>query len=162
MYWATAHLSTACGESKMLPMAQVGVQMERGGHLFFCSNFLTLAMAVVVYSAVDAAAAMCKCLQGWKTFKNLITVDPSNERVSYRQSGACIIFSVSSLVPLQFVNIRKLPQVFIEVHRAQQAKQAQQVYHTTQFDTTPSISPETPGLQPESPNHKLLTTHPEP
>ena len=92
---------------------------------FCCGYPLTRDVAVVVQSAVDAAAAMHKCVQQWKRFKNVVTADPASELVSYQQADACIIFNISSKEPFQFVQVSGLPKEFIEVQQAQQAQQVQ-------------------------------------
>ena len=119
----------------MLPTAQVGVCVCGGGGaarvllvLPLARDDVTPAVAVVVHSAVDAAAAMRKCVQGWTNYKNLITVDPATARVSYQQHDKCIIFSVSSEHPLQFVQASGLPPSFVKVQQAQQVHRPTQSY----------------------------------
>jgi len=86
---------------------------------------VTPAVAVVVHSAVDAAAAMHKCVQGWTNRKNLITADPATARVSYQQDNYyCIIFSVGSEHPIQFVQASGLPPSFVEVQQVHRPTQS--------------------------------------
>jgi len=86
---------------------------------------VTPAVAVVVHSAVDAAAAMRKCVQEWTKWKNLITVDPATACVSYQQGDTqCIIFSVSSEHPIQFVQAKGLPPSFVEVQQVHRPTQS--------------------------------------
>ena len=81
------------------------------------------AAEVAVHDAVDVvdvAAAMQSLAQDWTNYKNLITLDLAAGSVSYEQEGSCIIFSLSSVSPMQFVEDKGLPPSFVSVQQAQQ------------------------------------------
>ena len=88
------------------------------------------AAAVAVRDAVDVAAAMQSLVQGWTYVKNLITVDLAAGSVSYEQGMGCIIFSLCSASPVQFVKDTRLPPSFVSVQQAQQVHpRARQTQH---------------------------------
>jgi hypothetical protein len=79
---------------------------------------LIRAVAVVVHSAAQAAAAMHMLIG--HTMTGAVTVDPVTACVSYERNRRCVIFSLCSQHPIKFVKSRGLPPSFIEVQRAQQ------------------------------------------
>jgi hypothetical protein len=79
--------------------------------------FLTPRVAVVVHTAVEAAAAMQKCTQEWTDHPNVITVDPATASVSYEQEQGCIVFSINSEHSFQFVRVSGLPSAFLDVQQ---------------------------------------------
>ena len=103
--------------------------LKRGQHPLFATQrakfglnliVLTPCAAVVVHTAVEAAAAMQKCTQGFKDYANVITVDLATASVSYEQRDDCIVFSISSEQSFQFVKHFGLPASFLGVPQAQQ------------------------------------------
>ena len=100
--------------------------MKRGQHPLFATQrakfglnliVLTPCVAVVVHTAVEAAAAMQKCTQEWKASPNVITVDLATASVSYQQRDDCIVFSISSEHSFQFVRVSGLPSAFLDVQQ---------------------------------------------
>ncbi len=84
-------------------------------------------VTVVIQDAVEAAAAMQKCVRGWTCYKNIITVDPQSESVSFEQNAHCIIFSARRTPPVDFVAISDLcglPPSFVDVHQAKEVPSA--------------------------------------
>ncbi len=95
---------------------------------------MTPFVTVVIQDAVEAAAAMQKCVRGWTCCKNIITVDPQSESVSFEQNSHCIIFSARGTPVVDFVAISDLcglPLPFVDVHQAQEVPSATQ--HREQF-----------------------------
>jgi hypothetical protein len=85
--------------------------------------YLIPAVAVVVHSAAQAAAAMQRLVDVFRSAGQggaRITVDPVSGCVSYEIGRRCIIFSVFSGHPILFVKVKGLPPTFIEVQQAQQ------------------------------------------
>jgi hypothetical protein len=80
------------------------------------------AVVVCVYDATDAAAGMQQCVQRWTNAKNVITVDMASGSVSYQQGEFCMVISVSSSQPIQFVRVSGLPSSFITVQQSQQVR----------------------------------------
>jgi hypothetical protein len=108
---------------------------------------LTPCGAVVVHTAVEAAAAMQKCTQDWKD--NVITVDPASASVSYEQAQDCIVFSISSEHPFQFVKVSGLPAAFLDVQVHPRARQ-------TQLKICKQLPPVPPLCALLPPSHLLL------
>ena len=135
--WLTATFASVdrCGELAAPPAAQVGKGWAHASQavcgsarsllpLRLVHDGVTPAVAVVVHSAVDAAAAMQKCVEGWTDYKNVITVDPATASVSYQQHDSCVVFSASSEPPIQYIEHTHLPASFTTVHQAQQVGRA--------------------------------------
>jgi hypothetical protein len=133
--WRRANAADGAGSFRLRggPGSSSGCVTHEARKRFFCSCcplsqvmtthfLLILAVAVVVHSAAQAAAAMHRLVNGFR-YPAGITVDPDSGGVSFEINRRCIIFSVFSGHPISFVKVKGLPPTFIEVQQAQQVLQ---------------------------------------